>query len=219
MRIRSVSFLIASLLLLPLMITDESLWVDEGSTALFAQQRDLRSWWGYLQANTSSDAQMPLYLFTAWVAEKVIGSGEWQLRAQNILWGALVLGGMAYSGRRLGMLWLPALFVIQPFFWFYMNEARHYVLQMLAGTFMLYACVSLNQYGGRGWRWAALFGAGAIVLSYDTMLAPITIISVLAGCAWILVRKHWGLTKAAVAILALAITSRSLLSSDGKLEA
>ena len=136
-RLRPALFLLVSVLMLPLMITNESLWIDEGSTALFATQPDLGSWWAYFTTNRSTDAQMPLSTFTAWMAEKVIGSQEWQLRAVNLVWGLCALLGITFVGRRLALPWLPLFLAIQPYFWFYMNEARPFILQLAAASWLL----------------------------------------------------------------------------------
>jgi hypothetical protein len=143
-------------------------------------------------------------MFTAWLAEKFIGSGEWQLRAQNILWGTAALAAMAYSGRRLRMPWLPLLMVIQPFLWFYMSESRHYVLHLAAGAWLLASLITIIQCAGSGWVWAAIFGGAALALSYGTMLAPITIGSFILFGAALAIRNGWRIQKKAAAIVVVA---------------
>lgn len=204
MRFAPVLFLIASLAVLPFMITDESLWLDEGSSALFAMQPDLRPWWNHLSINITSDAQMPLYMFCIWSWEKVAGSGEWQLRALNLVWGAVALTGVAFSGRRLKLPWLPLLLAAQPFFWLYMNEARPYLLHLAAGSWMLAAFVAFLQDRGRGERWAICFGTAAVVLCYATMLAPVTIVAVAAGGGFFALSNRWPVSRRSLIVLFVA---------------
>ncbi len=184
-------YLLLSLLFLPCMITSESLWVDETSTGLFARQPDFVTWWQYLQGNISSDGLMPLSMFFAWVGGQVIGSGEWQLRALNLLWGAGTLAGAAVAGRRLGVRWLPLLVAIQPYFWFYTSEARPYALQICAGAWLLVGVVDFMENRGAKWSGALIFTAAALVLCYATMLAPMTLAAMVAPVVVIAVHDRW----------------------------
>jgi len=118
--------LLAALLLVPFMITNDSLWLDEGDTARYALQPDFHAWSHWLRHDGQADCQMPLALLCSWVAAKLWGTAEWQLRAVNVLWGALALAGMYRVGKRLQLPGLPLLLALQPYFWFYTNEARPY---------------------------------------------------------------------------------------------
>jgi hypothetical protein len=131
--------LLLSLLLLPLMVTNDSLWLDEGDTAMYALQPDFQSWCRYLRHDLAADCQMPLSMLAAWAGGRTIGTSEWQMRAINILWGALALIGMYKAGKRLQLSWLPLLLAIQPYFWFYMNEARPYASQIACGAWLFAA--------------------------------------------------------------------------------
>jgi uncharacterized membrane protein len=79
---------------------------------------------------------------------------EWQLRAVNLLWGALAVVGMYRVGQRLKIPWLPLLLASQPYFWFYMNEARPYALQLACGTGLLVALVEFYFARAVGTAWA-----------------------------------------------------------------
>src|SRR5471030_2287128 len=87
-------WLLAGLLLLPFMLTNDSIWIDEGNTAMYAMQPDFHSWWERLRHDMQADCQMPLSMFFAMISGRVIGTAEWQLRAINLIWGALALTGM-----------------------------------------------------------------------------------------------------------------------------
>jgi hypothetical protein len=125
---------------------------------------------------------MPLALLYSWVCGKLWGTQEWQLRAVNLLWGALALAAMSRVGRRLQLPWLPLLLAIQPFFWFYQNEARPYALQIAGGAWLLAALVEFQLARAAGVLWAWLLVFAAVLLFYGTLLAPVSVAAtVLAG--------------------------------------
>ncbi len=115
-------WLLAALLLLPFMASNDSLWLDEGDTAMYVLQPDFHAWCDRLHTDLQADCQMPLALLCSWIAGKIWGTAEWQLRGINLIWGALALIGMYRVGQRLKIPWLPLLLAIQPYFWFYNNE-------------------------------------------------------------------------------------------------
>jgi len=178
MRIPSTLFFALACLLLPLMVSAQSFWIDEASTGLFAKQPDLSSWWRYLSVNSSSETQMPLSLFLTWLWAKMAGTSEVALRAINLIWGGLTLWALALVGRRLRLPWLPLFCAIQSYFWYYTGEARSYAFQITLGSWLLVAFVEFMQGNCRESRWAFLFTGVAMIFSCTTMLAPITLISV-----------------------------------------
>ncbi len=127
------------------MISSESLWIDEGQTLLFASQHDLASWWRELLRNTKSEAQMPLGMFFTWVGGQMLGTSEWQLRAANLLWAGLTGLGAGLVGQRFKDPRFYWLLTVQPFFWYYVNEARPYAIQICAGVWLLYFFLRLEQ--------------------------------------------------------------------------
>lgn len=177
----STLFLLLSLLILPLMITNESLWLDEISTALYARQPDLASWYDHLLNERGSDSQQPLSLFVAFLTDKVMGSSqEWQLRVVNVAWGVGSILVMWHIGKWLKINWLPLLFAIQPFFWFYTNEARPYSIQILGGTLLLAGLIRFIVDEGKECTWALIFAGGEVLLYATTMLSVIPI-----GCVMV----------------------------------
>ncbi len=78
--------LLLALALLPLMISNDSLWLDEGDTAMYVLQPDFPSWCQRLSHDDQADCQMPLAMWTSWAAGKILGTQEWQLRAVNLFW-------------------------------------------------------------------------------------------------------------------------------------
>ena len=143
-------FLLVGYFVLPVvlgiaMVSPESLWIDEGQTLLFAGQEDLASWWRELLRNTKSEAQMPLGMFFAWVGGKLLGTSEWQLRAANLLWAGLAGLGAGLVGQRFKDPRFYWLLIVHPFFWYYVNEARPYAIQICAGVWLLYFFLRLEQ--------------------------------------------------------------------------
>lgn len=180
-----------ALLLLLFMPTHDSLWLDEGNTAIYAMQPNLISWWHHLQQDRGADCQMPLSLLFAWLGGKLLGLGEWQMRAVNLVWGVLAVTGMYRVGRRLQLPWLPLLLAIQPFFWFYMNEARPYALEIACGTWLLVAFVEFLYSRATGESWAWLLAGSVFFLFLTTILAPVPIAAVVVASLIIAVRNCW----------------------------
>jgi len=194
-------WLLASFLLLPFMLTNDSLWLDEGDTAMYATQPDFHSWSHYLRLDNEADCQMPLSMLFAWLAGQILGTGEWQMRAVNLIWGAIALGGMFRASRRLQLPWLPLILVIQPYFWFYMNEARPYALQVACGTWLLAAFVEFyfNEAAGESWAWLLVVSAFFLFLS--TILAPVSVTAVILVGAITALLNHWKPCRKAMLIL------------------
>ena len=55
-------WLLAALLLLPFMVNNDSLWLDEGDTAMYVLQPDFHAWCDRLVHDGQADCQMPLAL-------------------------------------------------------------------------------------------------------------------------------------------------------------
>jgi hypothetical protein len=123
------------------MIDDGSLWIDEGQTLHFAWLPDFKSWWATLTTNTKSEAQMPLAMFFAWLGAQLLGTGEWQLRAPNLLWVGLAGLAMGTLGRQTGFRHMLPILLLHPFLWFYANEARPYAMQIAAGAWLTWLLV------------------------------------------------------------------------------
>jgi len=201
-------WLVAGLVLLPFILTNESLSLDEGDTAVYAIQPDFHSWWIHLRQDLLADCQMPLSMFFAWLGGRLLGTGEWQMRAVNLLWGALALGGMYRIGRQLRLPWLPLLLAIQPYFWFYLNEARPYALQLACGTWLLGAFVEFYTHKATGESWAWLLVIAAFFLFLSTLLAPLPIAAtVVAGVIAALFGRWKPGRKAILILLAGAVVN------------
>ncbi|MDQ2868934.1 MAG: hypothetical protein M3R59_11095 [Verrucomicrobiota bacterium] len=110
-------------------ITNQSLWIDEGSAAMKAMEPTLTAWWHNLRAEGNSNLQLVTELFYLWVWAKIFGASEIALRASNI---PLFAGGMVALawGWAARPRWQSALVVIalaNAFLWYYLSEARPYI--------------------------------------------------------------------------------------------
>jgi hypothetical protein len=175
----------ACLLLLPLQVSNQSLWIDEGDTALYAVQPNFTAWLTHLKADKAADCQMPLGMFISWAAGKALGTAEWQLRLVNLLWSGGTLLVLFQAGRALRCKWLPAVMVLQPYFWFYNNEARPFALEVFCGSLLLLGFVGQRaeiRSQRSDFRFSiAPLAAGAVLLGYTTLLAPFTYLAVIVG--------------------------------------
>ena len=194
-------FLLAALLLLPFMVSNDSLWLEEGDTAMYVLQPNFHAWCDRLLHDGQADCQMPLALFCSWVAGKIWGAAEWQMRGINLIWGALALIGMYRVGQRLKIPWLPLLLAIQPYFWFYINEARPYALQLAGGAWLLAALVEFYFARAAGTKWAWLLASAGFLLFCATLLAPLPVAMTVFAAA-VIARQHgWKPERKAVMIL------------------
>jgi len=168
---------------------------------MYALAPDFSAWSQRLLHDEQADCQMPLAMLCSWLGGKILGTQEWQLRAVNLIWGALALVALHRIGRKLQLPWLPLLLAIQPYFWFYLNEARPYALQLAAGAWLLCALVELITSQAAGCRWAWQLMLAAFFLFSATMLAPLPVLMVaLVGgtMAW---RQGWRAERKAWLIL------------------
>ena len=206
-------WLLAALCLLPLMVDCDSLSLDEGDTAMYALQPNFQEFCHRLWIDRQADCQMPLSMLAAWVSSEVLGTkedwevraahpdGEWQLRAVNLVWGAAALLALARIGRRLKIPWLPLLLAIQPYFWYYLNEARPYALELAGGAWVLVALVEFISDRAAGTRWAWGLAVAGFLLFCATMLAPLPVGATIFAGAVIAWRSGWRPERRAVNIL------------------
>ncbi|GAA5128503.1 hypothetical protein JIN84_02085 [Luteolibacter yonseiensis] len=109
-------------------ITQQSLWMDEGSTAFKALMPTFKDWVAITYRLGGSDIQMPLYMVAVWAWVKIGFISEYALRCINLPF--LVL--MVLALRRVRF-W-PLVCLASPFVLYYVGELRPYTLQMAAGA-------------------------------------------------------------------------------------
>lgn len=117
--------------LLALGVSGESLWVDEGYSAKLAMQPTLVLWARTLRSILGSEPQMPGYQLYLWGWTRLFGMSEWAMRLANLPWALLFTAMLAWASERLlhvRRLWL--VICLSPFLWFYMNEARPYIMML-----------------------------------------------------------------------------------------
>ncbi|MEO0453994.1 MAG: hypothetical protein AAFY98_07635 [Verrucomicrobiota bacterium] len=139
MKLSDVLILLVSGLMVSVSISSQSLWIDEGYTAGYVTIPGWESFVDEILNSKSSQAQMPLYLIIGWMIEKIIDCSEWALRAPNLFWAFLGVGSFWLIGKKMNAGWFPFVLAVQPYFWFYMDEARPYVMQIGASSLALYA--------------------------------------------------------------------------------
>lgn len=119
----------AGTLILSLGLTRQSLWIDEGFTALIVSQHSLSDMFGVLGQMPGSDAQLSGYYSVLWVWVRAFGNSEFALRAINLVGAGILSAALYWFSERLlshARGWLVA--CAAPFAFFYMNEARPYML-------------------------------------------------------------------------------------------
>jgi hypothetical protein len=131
MDMRFWSIVVAACVLLAFAVTATSLWIDEGFTAWVVRHRPFHSLVETLAGPlpSASDRQYPLYDIWLWGWSRLFGSSEYSLRAANIPFGVIFVIALAQTSRlvfKRSVAWLP--FAFAPFVWFYMNEARPYIM-------------------------------------------------------------------------------------------
>ncbi|MGZ4982660.1 MAG: hypothetical protein ACXWFY_01985 [Chthoniobacterales bacterium] len=196
------TWLIVALCATLLMPSNDSVWIDEAQTAAYARQPTASTWFERLQHDKFSEAQMPLGMAVFWISGKILGTGEWQLRAINIL----------FTTTTIWMLWLigcrfcaPALALVaaaNPFLWAYTNEARPYALQIAGGACLLLAGVKLI-HGERDSIGATyLWSIAVLVLCASSMLG---VIPAAIGSLWLallLLRRRLSLSLHSLGVIA-----------------
>ena len=185
-----VCFAVA-LALCVLMPSGESLWMDEAQTYRLASMPTLAAVFSDLRKIVASESLMPLGIVTAWCSARIVGVSEWELRAVNILWGMLATAAFAVVGRKWRIPWAPLFLTVQPFLWFYMNEARPYALQIACGAWLLAGLViSLEEKRLRQPVFLLLLVASCILVG-TTLFGILTVLPVWAAILWRAWREHW----------------------------
>lgn len=152
-------------------ISQQSFWIDEAITGNAARQPVLRSWWQSLVTVNGSDLQMPFYMLYVWAWEKIFGSSEIFLRLANYPWFLLgqMAGAFIWRDRRKGLLFI-VIAACNSFIWFYLNEARPYIMQYGLACVIVYFLCSLARSDFIPLRNYWLFSLAIIALAGANML-------------------------------------------------
>ena len=122
-------------------VSNQSLWIDEGNSAMKAIQPSFVLFWEKMKELSGSDLQMPLYMGLLWLWEKMLGHSEYALRALNIPFFTLSAAVLLYlwdaeSRHKLAFVFLMC---FSPLLWVYLDEARPYIFQFFGATCVLVA--------------------------------------------------------------------------------
>jgi hypothetical protein len=196
-------------------ISGQSLDVDEAQTWDCLRAGSVSDFFGHLGELPRSESQMPMGIFLWWIWSKIFGTGEMALRLFNIPWAAMGILAFVSLGRRLGLGWLPFLFVLQPMVWVAMDSATTAMIQIAGGA--LLAAGTVSAMGRRKLSGAPLASlcAGAIVVCGANLLGVLILVPVFLGLY--LHRKFGGIgvtrhVSRAVAITALVIAGFMLVA-------
>jgi len=188
----SLLFLIAALALVPLMPSGDSIWVDEAQTWRYARHASIAAVWEEFRNDRYSEAQMPLGMAAAWAWARILGTSEWALRAPNMVYAVGAIFCFYLIGRKERIPLMPLFLAVQPFLWFYVNEARPYALQMFGGSLLLLCLYETYRGNLSSPRLATLWALGAFISSASSMLGAIPTLTVsIATASELLRRRIW----------------------------
>lgn len=190
-----IVLLLVVLLVPAFMVSNDSIWIDEATTAFFAAQPNIRSWYFAMMNATTSEVQMPLSMLLTFFWGHVVGSQEWQLRLPNLFYAWSAVWAMWLIGRRQNLPWLPLLFVSIPFLGFYINEARPYVLMIAAASWILYGVLAFVDSRGRDVGALVVLCTANIFLCSAHMLGLFLCGGVFITLLWQGWRERWGVGK------------------------
>lgn len=108
-------------------LNNQSFWIDECCTALCAMQQNVEGCWQQIRGIGGSDAQIAFYYYLLFLWHHLTGaSSELTLRLFNVFWVLLAAWFFRKEPKALVIL------LISPFFVYYANELRPYILQIAA---------------------------------------------------------------------------------------
>jgi hypothetical protein len=172
---------VVALLLIPssLFVTSQSLWVDEASSAWFADHS--RAFNPAEYHFLSAVPQMPAFhlLLIPWV--HLFGDSERALRSINLPFAALFLASLVFLCRRTDerWSWLPvAPFALFPLLTYYVNECRPYVALLAVSTAAGVAFISYLRTDSRvAACWCCFFSLAAFSMHLLGILTPFILVS------------------------------------------
>ncbi len=143
---------------------NQSFWMDECCMAMSAAQHTISEVWNKVRDIGGSDTQMPCYLYLLHIWIKITGADtEILLRLFNVIWVLLAAWFLRKEPKALVVL------LISPFFIYYANELRPYIMQIAAscGFSMFLYKRSLGEYQ------SSIPGVGLLFLLCATSLTSV----------------------------------------------
>jgi len=200
-------WLIGALLMLTLMVTARSLWIDEAQTATYAKLATFGDFIDKLardnRTGSLSEGLMPLSMFLAWICGHAFGVSEWWMRVPNVIY----LGAGFFFAWRVGVAlrlnYLVLLVALHPFVWYYADEARPYALQIALGCALLWSGLEIirNQADSR-WGWLG-FLSSSLALSGSSLLCIIPVSATGLSLLVPILRNRWRIPRHAWATMAV----------------
>lgn len=160
-------------------VSGESLWIDEFGTVRIAEALNLSAWWAQFRGWPDSDIQMPLYHLYVFFWTRFSGLfSEYALRFSNLPLFLIAQVVVLWTFRRTRLFAVTAavLSMSHPMVWYYLSEARPYMMMYLGSVMTCCSVAALAaeaQAEGEGTMvgyspW--VFVAGIFVLSGSSML-------------------------------------------------
>ena len=172
---------VIAFLLLLVSLSNDSIDMMESQTWDYARHDTFAGFYRELHTDSAPESQMPLGMFSFWAWSRGFGTGELAMRSLNLVWAAIALAALARVGRLLSIPWLPILFAIQPFVWYYMNYARSPLMQMAGGALMLAGALGYVRRINPDSLGGILLCLGAILLSGTNMFGIVPMVAVAVG--------------------------------------
>lgn len=182
-KLSSTAWAVLGFLILAFSPSRDSIDMMESQTWDYARHDTAAGFFSELQNDTSPESQMPLGMFSFWAWARAFGTGELAMRSLNLLWAAIALAALARVGRQLSISWLPLLFAIQPFLWYYTDYARTPLMQIAGGSLLLTGAIGYLWQRPHGAPSGILLCLGAVILSGANMFGLIPLAAVAAGLA------------------------------------
>jgi hypothetical protein len=174
-----------------LAISSQSFWIDEAITGNTATQSTLHLAWEELARINGSDLQMPLYMFYVWGWEKIFGGSEWALRMANYPWFLFgqISAAFIWSDRRKGLLFVLVA-ACNSFIWFYLDEARPYIMEYGAACVVLWFLALLARSASIAeWKfWLFIFGL--LSLAAANLLGVLWVATAIGVAGFLIVKKR-----------------------------
>lgn len=218
LRLPSSAWAAIAFLLLLASLSSDSIDMMESQTWDYARHDTFPGFINELNNDSAPEAQMPLGMFSFWAWSRAFGTGELAMRSLNLLWAAMALAALARIGRQLSIPWLPALFAIQPFVWYYMDDARSPLMQMAGGALILTGALGYIRRNTPDSAGGILLCLGALLLSGASISGMVPVAAVVIGLSahGIWQRPHlprWGKAIAfATAMLLAALAAYYILT-------
>ncbi len=187
---------IATLIVSAFAISNQSFWIDEGAAGMKAIQPSVVDWWHALRVEGHSNLQLLPHLFYLWGWEKLFGASEVSLRTANVplLFAGLAAALWALQGRPRMQFWFTALALTNAFTWYYLSEARPYILLFAASCVALAGLIRLVEEVNAGNRTLAPLAVsflGLFLVAATSLVAVPWTVGWLAGVAVLLGRENF----------------------------